>query len=145
MHELTVESNGMRITLETSREADLWEAAKAAFNAVLEPKSPSSSNAHVEEKKEGSKADRVRRIAKGILSDGKAHERREISRAVREAGLNPQTLTKTLEGHFERGENAIGRPTYRDRTVPSGYSRVEDLAAVGTWSGNGIELNGGHG
>jgi len=47
------------------------------------------------------------------LADGRPHERREISKAVRDAGLKTANLDGALKGHFERAENVMGRPTYR--------------------------------
>jgi hypothetical protein len=63
-----------------------------------------------------------------VLADGRVHERREISKAVRAEGLDPQPLTKALEGHFERGTNMDGRPTYRDAAVPSPYRDPRGLS-----------------
>jgi hypothetical protein len=64
-----------------------------------------------------STADRIRQIARELLADGHPHERREISAAVRKVGLGVGYLDGALKSHFERGENVLGRPTYRDPTV----------------------------
>jgi hypothetical protein len=130
---LSVEFDGLRLALDGEPDALVWAAAQAAFNtaaresARLRGQSLSSPPIGDDESNRprpnggGKKTARMREIARQVLADGRVHERREITKAVREAGLDPQPLTKVLSGHFERGTNMDGRPTYRDTTVPSPY------------------------
>jgi hypothetical protein len=117
--ELIIESRGVRLAL-TARDAseDVLLAAASAALAVLRdkkqvPPSPPRSRGEGGTRKlasGGRQTDAIRAIARKVLADGHVHERREISKAVREAGLNPNPLNQALEGHFERGENVMGRP-----------------------------------
>jgi hypothetical protein len=133
LNELTVDAGGVQVTVRTVDGIDIWCAARAAFEAATRCSEDYSSSLHTwsddetseaptdDSRSTATKADQLRLIARGVLSDGRVHERREISKACREAGLDPQPLTKALEGHFERGTNMDGRPTYRDTSVPSPY------------------------
>ena len=56
------------------------------------------------------------------MADGKVHERREIAKAVRAAGLDPQIIGRACDSTFEKDTNVKGRPVYRDPNVPSGYT-----------------------
>jgi hypothetical protein len=73
----------------------------------------------------GSKAERLRDIARGVLSDGEPHKRKEIVQAVRAAGLDPQPLTAQLNGHFERVERE-GEVFYEEPR-PEGDELAEDF------------------
>ena len=67
-----------------------------------------------------SNSERARRVVAGVLADGRPHERRELARAVRDAGISSQGLDGALRrgGRFERDYNVAGRPVYRDPSVP---------------------------
>jgi hypothetical protein len=127
---LTVEADGIKVTVEAADSTDLWAALSAVIPRPVEfssfplrGKEEENSSARTEAKNPvaKTKVERLRQVAKKVLADGRVHERREISKAAREAGLDPQPLTKALEGHFERGMNVDGRPTYRDPSVASPY------------------------
>lgn len=60
-----------------------------------------------------SQAAQLRDVARRVLADGRPHERREIAKAIRDAGLKAANLDGALKGHFERAMNVMGRPTYR--------------------------------
>ena len=64
-------------------------------------------------------AARTRDVARTILADGHGHARREISAAVREAGLKTTNLDGALRIEFERYETAEGDPAYRDPAIPA--------------------------
>jgi hypothetical protein len=88
---------------------------------------------------------RVRDVAKHVLRDGHAHERREISRAVRDAGLNVNQLGAVLARMVELDKHehvGTGRPMYRDTSVPSPFKRETgnagnagngEVAVLGSW------------
>jgi hypothetical protein len=127
---LTVEAAGTRVTV--AREGVpptlLWDLARAAHEAVMvvEPARNDYSSHPIpiggmNSQKPASNAERLREVARGVLADGRVHERREIARAARRRGLNPAGLTQALSGHFEDGTSMDGRPTYRDPLVPSPY------------------------
>ena len=169
--ELTVEAGGLRVTVAADG-VDLWRTTRAAFEAAenicCSPACKTTTNvrrpARATHRPKGSKAERVRQIAQELLADGKIHERREISKAVRDEGLSGHLVNSALDGHFEKGHNSLGRPTYRDRSVPSGYNTESPAdsdkpawmrdrvpaepkppAAVGKWTADGIvpvERNG---
>jgi hypothetical protein len=130
---LSVELDGLRLTLEGEPDSANWATLRASIDAAIEESSglreqslsspPMGDDESNRSRPDdgSSKAARMREIAGRVLADGRVHERREISKAVRAEGLDPQPLTKALDGHFERGTNMDGRPTYRDTSVPSPY------------------------
>jgi hypothetical protein len=113
----------LTISAPGASEETLFAAANAALGvlrvAAKQPPPPSVSIGGGGSR--GSKLGQIREIARELLSDGRVHDRREIAKVVRGAGLDPNPLNKALDGHFERGENVMGRPTYRDRSVPPPY------------------------
>jgi hypothetical protein len=122
--ELTVETPALRVTVAAPREA-AWKALRAAVEAVEGVVPPSvyiEGGTTPPGPGQHTMAGRIREIAREILADGRVHERREISKAVREAGIPAGGLDSALSSCFEKGANVKGRPTYRDRGVPSGYS-----------------------
>ena len=124
--DVEVRVNGLRVAVEIGPEVDVWQALKAATEAIRglpggSSYSPTYGAIKTTSPRPGTKTARIQEIARRILADGHVHERREISKAVRAEGLDPQPLTKILDGHFERGTNMDGRPTYRDTSVPSPY------------------------
>jgi hypothetical protein len=136
--ELTVRGPDLRVTVEIDRGGQdvLWAVTRAAFEAARSLLSTPEDNNHHHPTGDDddhcrrpieSKAERIRRVARRVLADGRIHERREISKAVREAGLDPHTLNKVLEaaGDFERVVNGNERPAYRDTSVPSAYKQPE--------------------
>jgi hypothetical protein len=125
--ELTVEAHGLRVSVAHQQADDeaLWEMTRRAFLAAQQCAETTIHHTPIGECDESSssppadavstpKFTRIRNIAMRVLADGEGHERREISKAVREAGLDPNPLNKALEGHFERYVNEDGRPCYRD-------------------------------
>jgi hypothetical protein len=133
LNELTIQGDGLKVSISVTNGGDVWQVTRAAFdgalNACQAPRPENFLLPSIRKEEENlraearrvTKTDQIRAVARGLLSDGRVHERREISKACRDAGLDPQPLTKALEGHFERGANMDGRPTYRDTTVPSPY------------------------
>lgn len=124
--EVEVRADGWRVAVEIGPEVDIWQVLKAAAEAIRglpggSSYSPTYGAIKTTSPRPGTKTARIREIARQILADGHVHERREIAKAVREAGLDPQPLTKILDELFERGTNMDGRPTYRDTSVPSPY------------------------
>jgi hypothetical protein len=104
-----------------------------------------------------SKAAALREMARRILADGKAHERREIANAARAAGLDSRYVVSALRcPEFEKSVNAAGRPTYRIRKAPTvvpdaakpAYMRdhppaaLGEIAKLGALRGNGAERDG---
>jgi hypothetical protein len=119
INELSVGEPGLQVTVRCA--GDVWPLVRAAFEAARQAKNNTSFPPI--ERNEGlfsgrSKADQIRDVARRVLADGRLHRRREISKAVRDAGLNPNPLTKVLEGCFERAENADG-VFYRDPKAAS--------------------------
>ena len=85
---------------------------------------------------------RVRGVVKQALRDGHAHERRELSRAVRDAGLDVNRLSPVLArmGELDKHEHVgTGRPMYRDTSVPSPFKRETGdggngaVTVLGSW------------
>jgi hypothetical protein len=72
-----------------------------------------------------SQAERIREVVGPVLADGHGHERRELARTVREAGLKVAGLDSALKGHFYRFENGHGRPAYRDPSVEAPWGKSE--------------------
>jgi hypothetical protein len=149
---VTIETPGLRVAV--CCRGDALAAAKAAFEAAKSITSHVHAPRECEDVKSDafgsstpktSKCARIREIATEILSDGHIHERREISRAVREAGLNTTCLVAALSGRFEEGRAPDGRPTYRDRSVANGGGgeyeppvyRIEELIHTNGGSGDG--------
>jgi hypothetical protein len=56
----------------------------------------------------------VREVARELLADGERHLRRELSAAVRKAGLSTRNLDNTLRGHDDFGwdKDEEGRSVY---------------------------------
>ena len=148
--ELTVEANGLRVSV-AHKAADgeaLWEVTRCAFVAAQKCSETiihhtpigvcdELTSRPVAEVDRTPKLKRIRDVALRVLADGEGHERREISKAVREAGLDPNSLNKALEGHFDRYVNEYGRPCYRDPAADPeepGWMRQwneDQLAALG--------------
>jgi hypothetical protein len=146
-NELTIETNGLRITI--SGEGDLWGVAKAAHEAAHDYSSfrfgyRNERNVTGSEDRPENRSARIRDIARKILEDGQFHERREIARAVRDAGLDDRQLSTVLKGveDFEKSEMNGGRPAYRDLSVGEPLAPEEN-----TYNIQRIEdaLNGGVG
>jgi hypothetical protein len=121
MSELTIESEALRITVRAA-EGDAWAALRAAFDAATAALNaspqPFSPPIHIGgENSRGSASERIREIAAGMLADGRSRERREIAKAIRDAGLKTEGLDQALkrDKRFERDHNVMGRPIYRDR------------------------------
>jgi hypothetical protein len=131
MNELTVQGGGLSVTVSAPEGADIWGAARAAFQgaraAIGDEKGFSSRP--ILKGRRNSLAERLRTVAHEVLADGRVHERREIAKAARAAGLNPAGLTQALRTveELEQSENAHGRCTYRDRSVPSPYASSQIL------------------
>jgi hypothetical protein len=129
VNELAVEAAGLRVTVRVASGTNVWQVTRAAFEAAKQcsgnnsslPLQGSDDELFTAPRDGSTKLDQIRDIARLVLADGRVHERREIARAVRKAGLDPNPLNKALDGHFERGTNMDRRPTYRDATVPSPY------------------------
>ncbi len=138
MSELRIETDGMAVVF-TGDPETLWKAATGAVNniantlckrvsSIIETPAPTATTASAPEKARKrpvrgiSKADQVRDIAQEVLADGRVHERREIAKAARAHGLDAHLINSALEGRFEKDVNSLGRPTYRDRSVASGYN-----------------------
>jgi len=127
MSELTIESDGVRLTLAAAKDVDLWPLSKAAFDAACAalhaaPETSSASSICIgSSTTTGSVSERIREIAKDMLSDGRSRERREIAKAVRAAGLTSEGLDQALkrDKRFERDHNVMGRPIWRDTSVPA--------------------------
>jgi hypothetical protein len=159
---LTVAAHGTRVTVsgEGADDAALWEATRAAFEAARGCLERSDTTirrvAHIDTTNSPvsppdarditdrglSKFGQLRDIAARVLADGQGHERREISKAVRAEGLNPNPLTRALDGHFDRYEGENGRPCYRDPGAVPGEPEWmrqwnEDQIAALT-DGNGV-------
>ena len=139
--ELTLEAHGVRITVADAGAGGdaLFAVAQAAFQAAertfvathsfktSDKRSSSSGGSRAG----GSRSARVREIAREILSDGRVHERREISQAVRDAGLPKgavNSLNGVLDREFHKSQNVYGRPTYRDLSVASPYKDPQQSA-----------------
>lgn len=146
--ELTVGTPELQVTVRC--EGDVWAVAKAAFEAAEKAANDYSSfrfplvRNETSEGKYGAKSEQVREIVRRLLSDGRLHRRRDLSKAVREAGLNPNGLTKMLEGHFERHENADG-VFYRDPQAdpsPTNEVPVYRIGELIPASGGGNGSNG---
>jgi hypothetical protein len=126
MNEITVRSNDLEVTIRFGEFRSLNGAQNGAQNGTKKEQRISASP-YKEEKScfsHGSKAERVREIARGILSDGEPHRRKEIVQAVRAAGLDPQSLTVQLNGHFERVEK--GGEAFYEGPRPEGDELAED-------------------
>jgi hypothetical protein len=131
--ELTIESDGLRVSISVAADVDLWPVASAAFQAAREastgrvirkPATPKTMKAA------DNMSERVREVAKGVLADGRQHERREIAKAVREAGLSIHVLDSALasDPHLEKRRNGDDRPAFVDHSVPSGYEPPPEIA-----------------
>ena len=127
-NELSIGVPGLQVTV--ACEGDAWAVTRAAFEAARKAAEEESFSAVSLLKDSSStppraktKAERMREVARRVLADGRVHERREITKAVREAGLPAQQLDAALRRDFVRDENVLGRPTYRDPSVTPAPSR----------------------
>jgi hypothetical protein len=147
-NELTIETNGLRITV--AGEGDLWGVAKAAHEAAHDYSSfrfgyRTKRNETSPENREN-RSERMRKIAREILSDGQFHERREIVRAVRDAGLDDRQLSTVLRGvkDFEKSEMNGGRTAYRDLSVGEPLAPEETVYNIQRIE-SALNSNGGNG
>jgi hypothetical protein len=145
MKRVTIEADGVTVTV--GYEGPTWPLLQAAIEAIQSLSRP------VEGGAEGSSAsmpfpngstpscqgpdttaERQRDVVIAVLADGHAHERRELSQAVRKAGLKARGLDSALKlgGRFAKSETVEGRPTYRDTSVPVPWGKLTS-EGVPTW------------
>ena len=126
MSELIVEHEGLRVHITAPPGVDVWLAARAAFDAarVAPIVAPGEVGAPPIRRggapSPGGASERIRELAAEMLSDGRPRERREIAKAVRDAGLKSEGLDQALkrDKRFQRDHNVMGRPIWRDVSVP---------------------------
>ena len=154
--QLTVSTLGVRVTVvDEGGGADaLLAVAKAVLRGAENNYSPhaslneesSRSGQKCRKNKDRSSTASVREIATRILADGCVHERREIAKAARDAGIPQKTVNQMsglLDRHFEKGTNVDGRPTYRDPSVPSPYTDPRSVPeGEKYWSSGVAAVNG---
>jgi hypothetical protein len=134
----------MTVTLDIADER-AWEVLRFAAGQAGQTL---SNNPHIQTVRKGPAAEsrsmsaRVREVVKHALRDGHAHERRELSRAVRDAGLNVNQVSPVLARMDELDKHehvGTGRPMYRDTSVPSPFKRETGdggngaVVALGSW------------
>ena len=133
--ELTLEFAGLRVILTVAGTDEAWGLVRRLSELRNGPDGQLSSSLYKDEEsgravtpsQDGAKsqAEQIRELVRPILADGRGHERRELTKVVRDAGLKVANLDSALKGHFYRFENGHGRPAYRDRSAPEPWGDTE--------------------